>query len=244
MDWMCLLYYVLACLGGAILSWLIFNKRGENDILLKESSQSKATLNKLLTEFNTYKQDSKAKIYTKDAEISLLKKKLTSAEVNDKSSDNGKIAKELTEQKTKYRTLQNKLLLMETTRPKTIDSHDRALKELNDELAEHRVIIEDKNATITRMRTELQEAATLTEAADNPETDSAASLEIQKLKKQRKKLRKKLREMQAQSNAETLDIDKLISLLKKGDLTKNRKTKPSFRSKTKSKSKPKRKNPA
>jgi len=235
---MCLLYYVLACLGGALLSWLIFNKRGENDILLKESSQSKATLNKLLTEFNTYKQDSKAKIYTKDAEISLLKKKLTVAEGN----DNSKLAKELTEQKTKYRTLQNKLLLMETTRPKTIDSHDRALKELNDELAEHRVIIEDKNATIARMRAELLAAAsTISETDHSSESESTAKLQIQKLKKQRNKLRKQLREMQAQTNAETLDIDKLVSLLKKGDLTKRKKTKASSTNKTKSKAKPKRK---
>jgi|GEM_PF-3253647 len=209
MDWMCFLYYVLACLGGAVLSWLIFNNNGKLEALQKDSANSKADLNKLLLEFKAYREDSKAKIYTKDAEISLLKKKMKSA------SNNEALAKELTQQKTKYRTLQNKLLLLETTRPdRTQDA--ATIKKLKSDLKDHMAIVEDKNSTIKRMQANL-----ITQNPSSETIDKAAyEQNIKKQKKQLKRLQKKYKKLKSQSTAETLDIDKLITLLKKGDLTK------------------------
>lgn len=210
MDWMCLLYYVLACLCGAFLSWLIFNKKDQLLSLQRESDNTKTNMADLLMEFNTYKEDSKAKIYTKDAEISLLKKKLLTAK------DSSTSTKELEAQKTKYRTLQNKLLLLETTRPISNGASAEELRKMKNELVQYKATIKDKNATISRLK-----QASL-KRPKNPDT-SLQDKKIKKLRKKLKRLKKKNNNSQNSITVETLDVDKLITLLKKGDLTKLKK---------------------
>lgn len=203
-----MLYYVASAFLGGLLSWLLFGKNDKIKQLEQDSQREKAATANLISDHNNFKMDTNAKLNMREAEISLLKKKLDNA-------SSGVSANELAKWKLKVKSLENQL----SKNPKS----DK-LKKLEFELTSSIDVIKDKNATIKKLKNDLSKS--LEKDVKIPaDKKLVGAKSLKKLKKKLKKY-KKLANAPLQESTlevESLDMDKLIQMLKSGSLTKKHK---------------------
>jgi len=210
MDLLCLLYYAVACLGGGLLSWLMFSNGSHTKQLKLQADKDRNTLNELLTEFNTHRTDSKAKIYTKDAEIALLKKKLK--ERKDLSSANGSET-ELIKWKSKVRALEQQIHTNKTVAKSTAsEESERKLKTLQ----ERNKSLQEKIAELTQRLEDLKSS----QSAQPEGSPKALELKDQEIASLQRKLKKAKKKAKKQKNlpAQKWQVEELLDLIKKGKL--------------------------
>jgi len=230
----CMLYYVVSALLGGLLSWLLFGgKSAEISRITNTAIHDKAALQEALAELNTFKNDAKASITAKENEISKLKKSSAFPEIITKAQE-----KEIKHWKEKANLLEQDLKKAKKATPAITDTKSKeAQVHLEKELKSARKSLTLKNNKIEEL-TQLAKK----NAAAIQQPDLETTRELNKLRKKLKKLKKKVK---AQKNVtktieikETLDLDKLKTLLASGELTSQSKKVSKKSPKSKSKKSP------
>jgi len=206
----CILYYIISALLGALLSWLLFGgKNADLDHLTASANRDKEALRSAITELNTFKNNAKAQLSSKDTEISKLKKSSALPDIITKAQD-----KEIKHWKEKAATLEQELEISKSNTGNK--SSDKVHKQLTQELTSAKQAITQKNNKIEELR------KLSIKKTDTPTVTS----DYKKLKKKLKKLKKKLKaqnqalgQIQTIEIRETIDLDKLSKLLAQGKLT-------------------------
>lgn len=226
----CILYYVLAALGGGLIGWLIFGgKNAQVDQIRQEAARDKHALNDAVNQFSKFKNEAKAQIVARESEISKLKKSSSLPDIITKAQE-----KEIKHWKQKAAELETQI----KSNPSNNSKPSKQLARLQADLEVASIAIKDKNSRINKLKLELEE----TQKAGDPK--SAPSEDYMKLKKKLKNLKKKVKSQKKELGAiktvtikETLDIDKLSKLLAQGKLTsKTKKVSKKKAKKAKSKS--------
>ena len=192
----------------------MFSNGSHTKQLKLQADKDRNTLNELLTEFNTHRTDSKAKIYTKDAEIALLKKKLK--ERQDRSVANGS-EMELIKWKSKVKALEQQIHTNKTASKSTTASEEserlktelKTSKERNRSLQEK---ITELNKSLEDLKSSQSEQPEQSSKALELKDQEIAALQ-QKLKKAKKKAKK-----QKNQPAQKWQVEELLDLIKKGKL--------------------------
>lgn len=211
MDFKCLIYYVLSCIGGGFLSWLIFGNKSrqselESNILNLQDSHST-----ILGDFNKYRTEAKAKIRTKDAEISLLKKKLDEGK---RIQSNGNNLDEVEKWKRQVKSLEKELV-------KNPGSESKVITDLKAQL-------EEKNQLLLKKEEQLKKRQT-PPANFNSKMSQLQEEEIRLLTKQLEEEKKKVKKLKS-PNAKASELE-LIKLLRQLDKKKKKKRKKKKKSK-------------
>ncbi len=212
MDWTCLLYYVLACLGGAVLSWLLFGNKSkfqETEDSLRREKNANATL---LKDFSDFRMEAKAKVHTKDAEISLLKKKL---EEHKRVSSNGNTNDEIKKWKQQAKELEAKLI----SSSKSGGSESKIISSLRAQLTQKDQLLQEKEAQLKKTKGPLPLFGSKMSQLQNEEL-TLLTKQVTQQKKKIKKLKKQLK-----SSTSNLEIENLIKALKKKSKKKQAKKK-------------------
>jgi uncharacterized coiled-coil protein SlyX len=202
MDWTCLLYYILACLGGAVLSWLLFGNKSkfqETEDALTREKNANATL---LKDFSDFRMDAKAKVHTKDAEISLLKKKL---EEHKRIHSNGNTSDEIRKWKQQAKELEAKLI----SSSKSGGSESKIVSTLRAQLAQKDQLLKEKEAELKKTKGPLP--------LFGSKMSQLQEEELTLLTKQVAEQKKKIKKLKKQLNSSTSnhEIETLIRYLKK-----------------------------
>lgn len=213
MDWTCLLYYILACLGGGVLSWLLFGNKSKLQDTVDSLNREKNANATLLKDFSDYRMEAKAKVHTKDAEISLLKKKI---EENKRVSSNGNSALELKKWKQQAKELEEKLMngpqhssesKVIATLKAQLDKKDQLIKEKDLELKKGKGSLPIFGSKMSQLQEE--ELNLLTKQVDQ----------------QKKKIKKLKKQLGKKNNTNKLEIEKLLKRLNKKSKKKKGKKK-------------------
>lgn len=224
----CILFYILAALGGGLIGWLIFGgKKGQIDQLRLEATRDKNALNDAVNEFSNFKNEAKAQISSRDNKISKLKKTSSLPDIITKAQE-----KEIKHWKEKATELESKL----KSDPKNNSKPSKQLALLQADLEVASIALKDKNNRINNLKEELTKAKQANVTTPEPSDDyKKLQKKLKKLKKRVKSQKKELGAIKTVTIKETLDIDKLSKLLAQGKLTS--KTKKVSKKKAKAKSK-------
>ena len=201
MDLKCLIYYILSCLGGGVLSWLIFGNKSkqheaENNALRLQDSNST-----ILGDFNKYRTDAKAKIYTKDAEISLLKKKL---EESKRIQSNGNNLAEVERWKRQVKNLEKELI----KKPNSDKSESRLVSDLRAQLDKKNKLLKEKEDQLKKSQG--------SPAKFNTKFSQLQEEEIRLLAKQLGEQKKKVKKLKkSKGSTSELELKKLLRQLDK-----------------------------
>ena len=209
-----LIYYILASLGGAVLTWLLIGGNKAKLLRLEqENRREKAALNDMLVQLNKFKNDAKYQIKQKETEISKLKKATALPDIITNAQE-----KEIKHWKSKAKALEGQL----AANPKKGSGEDsKKLKSLAEELDNALLLINEKDQELDDLRT------AITTVSEQEDIEELLINKISKLKKKVKSYRKKLKKTKAlKAKVETievresLNIKKILKLLKTGQLTK------------------------
>jgi len=207
----CILYYVLAALGGGLIGWLIFGgKNAQVDQIRQEAARDKHALNDAVNQFSKFKNEAKAQIVARESEISKLKKSSSLPDIITKAQE-----KEIKHWKQKAAELETQI----KSNPSNNSKPSKQLARLQADLEVASIAIKDKNSRI------------------NKEDYMKLKKKLKNLKKKVKSQKKELGAIKTVTIKETLDIDKLSKLLAQGKLTsKTKKVSKKKAKKAKSKS--------
>ena len=201
MDFECLLLYAASCILGGLLSWLIFgfrSKDSEAEINLKNLRDSNATI---LGDFNTYRTDTKAKIYTKDAEISLLKKKLEEIK---RVQSNGNNHAEVEKWKRQAKSLEKELI----KNPNSGKSESKLVSDLRAQLDKKNKLLKEKEDQLKKSQG--------SPAKFNTKFSQLQEEEIRLLAKQLGEQKKKVKKLKkSKGSTSELELKKLLRQLDK-----------------------------
>lgn len=210
-DSLCIVLYVISALLGGLLGWLLFGgKSAEITRITDTAKRDRAALQDALGEFNTFKNNAKASITAKDNEISKLKKTSALPDIITKAQE-----KEIKHWKEKATLLEQDL--------KQAQNNVAPDKSIKGTLIQLEKELKSARKSLTLKNNKIEELNQVVKKSASTQPSLETTKELNKLRKKLKKLKKKVK---AQKNVtktieirETLDLDKLKTLLASGELT-------------------------